>query len=415
METQLLTGAEQDALGASVAVLPGQGIAVGAIGSTQSGAQAGGVYIADWAGTESAVISTEPLFIAGPSAGDWFGYALGVSTDLGDDGVADIIVGAPQFGSEGSGYAALIIDGDLSHRLYGDLSGETAGSSVAALDGWSAPVVAVGRPLASAAAGNQAGAVSLMALHGDGREPTGIASVSGSSEGAWLGTSMSVGDVNADGVDDLVVGAEASSDGGFLAGAAYVLIGPVSGSLTAADADFSLVGVEQYAGQAGHSVSATGDANGDGSDDVVVSAISGLVGGESRSFVALFTDLSDLGSSQLVSDGQAVYIGTEEYSTASVGRRVEMSPDLSGDDAAEMVASDPDAHGTGAVYVLMSPHEGTHLVCSSAEVKGAGGDFGWAIAGVVDSGAGPMLLVGAPFFDGDSGPASGAVFSIRPD
>jgi hypothetical protein len=78
------------------------------------------------------------------------------------------------------------------------------------------------------------------------------------------------GDVNADGYDDIIIGAYGSNDGARDAGVAYVLYGPVSsGSLTSADAQ--LLGWDT-GGYAGYSVAKSGDVNGDGYADLFVGA-----------------------------------------------------------------------------------------------------------------------------------------------
>ncbi len=87
-----------------------------------------------------------------------------------------------------------------------------------------------------------------------------------------FGVSISgAGDVNADGFDDLLIGADSSSIGGPLAGAAYLFFGPTHGTIDAADADVTMIG-EQAEDRAGRSVSGAGDVNADGFDDLLVGA-----------------------------------------------------------------------------------------------------------------------------------------------
>ncbi|QCI80546.1 hypothetical protein E6W36_08935 [Hankyongella ginsenosidimutans] len=83
------------------------------------------------------------------------------------------------------------------------------------------------------------------------------------------------GDVNGDGIDDLIVGATGNDAGGTDAGAAYVVYGRSGGrsnldlsTLTAADG-FRIIG-DAAGDRAGYSVSNAGDVNGDGIDDLIV-------------------------------------------------------------------------------------------------------------------------------------------------
>ena len=104
--------------------------------------------------------------------------------------------------------------------------------------------------------------------------------IQGDAAGDSLGFSVSsAGDVNGDGIDDIIVGAPRGNDGGAEAGEAYVVFGsragfgvPVGGrqvldltSLTAAQGFIIRGDVENDF--LGHSVSSAGDINGDGNID----------------------------------------------------------------------------------------------------------------------------------------------------
>src|SRR5690242_19618984 len=88
------------------------------------------------------------------------------------------------------------------------------------------------------------------------------------------GGSVSGGDVNGDGIDDLIVGAFRNSGGGYEAGAAYVVFGRTGSFQSPVDLDaiaaghggFKIQG-ESANDRAGWSVSALGDINHDGIDD----------------------------------------------------------------------------------------------------------------------------------------------------
>jgi hypothetical protein len=87
---------------------------------------------------------------------------------------------------------------------------------------------------------------------------------------AEFGTSVaSAGDVNGDGFDDVIVGADAYDNGQFNEGRAYVYLGSGAGLSVTPDwtAESDQVGV-----YFGYSVASAGDVNGDGYGDVIVGA-----------------------------------------------------------------------------------------------------------------------------------------------
>jgi VCBS repeat-containing protein len=117
--------------------------------------------------------------------------------------------------------------------------------------------------------------ISLSALDGaNGFRLDGIA------QGDYSGVSVaSAGDVNGDGIGDLIVGAEHAPAGNSLAGAAYVVFGQASGFASSMNLSalngangFALNGDANTAEHAGFSVASAGDFNGDGFGDLIVGA-----------------------------------------------------------------------------------------------------------------------------------------------
>ncbi len=203
----------------------------------------------------------------GNSAGDLFGYALGVG-DIDADGYADVVVGAPGVGlSTGQVYVYHGSASGLSTTATTTLSGSTAGleygAAVAVLgdvngDGYDD--VAIAAPQHSSATGR----VWVFHGRGAGMASTATTTLSGGAAGDEFGTALAAaGDVNGDGYDDLLVGAPAAGGG---AGAAYVFHGSATGVGASPVNTFTGSGTDAL----GTGLAGAGDVNNDGYDDIVL-------------------------------------------------------------------------------------------------------------------------------------------------
>ena len=135
--------------------------------------------------------------------------------------------------------------------------------------------IAIGAPTANYGGAADSGAVYVFV-----NNPTGTASLGdatailypesqgGSRADVHLGRSIAaVGDIDQDGHNDLVVGAKKSDQNGSDSGALYLYFGPLSGTYLAPHGVFA---GESAGDEAGISVAAVGDIDGQGQSDILV-------------------------------------------------------------------------------------------------------------------------------------------------
>ena len=217
------------------------------------------------------------------------------------------------------------------------------------------------------------------------------------------------GDVNGDGIDDIVVGAPRFPLNSNGTGRAYVFYGPVTGVISAGSANAILFG-EGLNDAFGTSVAA-GDVNGDSVSDVVVGADQLFAGNATGKAYVFYGPLS--GPIQ-AANADAILLG--EAANDLFGTSV-AAGDVNGDGFSDAIAGawDQDGGGgrSGRAYVFHGPLSGT-IPAANADfiVTGSPGDeVGLSVsAGDVDDDGVSDTLVGAPQFT-DGAPGYVAVFS----
>ena len=216
---------------------------------------------------------------------------------------------------------------------------------------------------------------------------------------AYFGRSAaSAGDVNGDGIDDVIVGAVSFSNGENHEGRAFLYLGSTGGlSLSPA---WTAESDQPLAGFGGH-VASAGDVNGDGFDDVVVGAAGFDNGHVREGRVSLF--LGSASGLSLVADWTA-YGGQAD---ARFGQSVESAGDVNGDGFDDIVVGVPSFENgqprEGRVYVYFGSANGPSLTPDwTAEGDQETAYFGESVAsaGDVNGDGFDDVIVGAPFFDG---------------
>lgn len=380
--------------------------------------------------------------IGGANAGDFAGIAVAGVGDLNRDGFGDIVVGSYLAGADDAGAASVLFGsarGFDSEALSffedqvivrGSAANDLAGQSVASagdFDGDGIEDFLVSAARFDTATAQNVGVTAL--IYGgnflDGQ--LSLASIPatqglrivGSGANSYSGLSVDgIGDVNRDGLDDIIVGAwPADPAGRFEAGESYVVFGRAGRQITDIDVasltganGFRLVGVAAD-DRSGFSVSGAGDVNNDGTDDFIIGAINAdpdgrtnagsayVVFGRNGEGDADFGAELNLANADFRIDGAAA--------GDALGRSVSSAGDVNGDGIDDLIVGAQSADGVGrtdagAAYVIFGRSDLGAQLSVSALTGTNGfailGEEGRALTGLSVSGAGDVNADGLDDF-----------------
>ncbi len=277
---------------------------------------------ADTASVDLAAITQDQsgFAISGTQNRGALGTSVKTAGDFNGDGLSDFIIGAPAAQNSGQSYLIFgshtkptITLNDLGEQgliISGINNNDKSGQSVANAgdvngDGYDDLIVGAPESNINGISSGQAYVIfgsadtSDIALTQISTNQAGFV-INGAAAGDFTGYSVSTaGDVNGDGLSDLIIGAPFTDTNGSNSGTSYVLYGKenmtdVDLSLLTSSQGFALYG-EATNDASGFSVSAAGDVNGDGMGDLIVGAYNAHGGAENsgRSYVVFGSANSD--------------------------------------------------------------------------------------------------------------------------
>ena len=321
---------------------------------------------------ENVSLSASPFSgwtLLGESAGDEAGLSLAAAGDVNGDGLADVIVGAPGanldagrsyvvFGRTGSGTIHLSGLGSGGFVIEGGADGDRSGWGVGGggdVNGDGLSDLIVGAPREPKewvpedwVPGNSYVVYGRADMTDLQLSPTMAASqgfvIQGLDNGDFAGRSVAIaGDVNGDGLADVIVGAPYSDAGGGDAGAAVVVFGSPSGSAVAAtnlgSQGFVIRGTTSNPVSC-ESVIGVGDVNGDGLADLGLGVWGPNFSGRqvaAESYVVFGqTGAADVNLGSLGTQGLVIRARTDGWRFAS-NMRIAPAGDINGDGLADLI------------------------------------------------------------------------------
>ena len=378
----------------------------------------------------------------GIEAGDEAGWSVSGAGDVNNDGIDDLVIGALRadpngknnagasyvvFGSS-SGFAASIdlssLNGSNGFALNGINPGDEVGRSVSAagdINGDGIDDVVVGSIYADPNGGNSGQSYVVFGSSSGFSPSINLSTLEGSNgfilnggeQGDRAGSVGAAGDINGDGIDDLIVGARgADPNGKTYAGESYVVFGSsnFSSVLELSDLDgnngFALSGLD--AGDSlGRTVSGLGDVNGDGIDDLIVGAHRADPDGKSNAGESYVVFGSSAGFSASLNlstlDGSNGFVIEGINSGNTSGKSVSGAGDFNGDGFNDIIigarfASPNGKSSAGESYIVFGRSTG---FTPSLDLSDLDGSNGFVLNGIDPGDLSGRRVSGAGDVNGD--------------
>lgn len=328
-------------------------VAVGAADDGTLGPYAGRIWLFAGPLTGSTTEASATRYIDAESARTGLGDALVTVPDADGDGLADLLVGAPDYGL-GAGRVYLL--GGSSTDLTAPIATfdaatplDRAGVSVAAgdVDGDGLSDLVIGAPIGPEAYVMAAGVTGVVDLS------DADATINGRGSGYQTGKDVAVvGDQDGDGLADVFIGGPTSSSSvAATGGEAWIIRTPLAGDVILGRHQWATLVGEALGDAVGGSV-AGGDLDGDGRDDLVVGAVGNDRAATDAGAAYVFYGIG--GGITELADADAVLLG--HAAGIALGSGLALG-DLDGDTYADLVAGGVGESvggvGAGATWVWL--------------------------------------------------------------
>ncbi len=332
------------------------------------------------------------VIFTGESAGDRFGQSVAGAGDFNNNGFDDVMIGAHLNDSQASNAGRVQVRMGGAFAASTGFSGENAGDQFGRVvaggcdfDGDGYADILIGAPL-NDENGVDAGKVYCFS----GFDNTLLWIVRGQLPGDRMGWAIAcVGDVNGDGVSDVLIGAPFNSIIGKNVGRAYLVAGQ-DGSV------IEILNGASIGGQFGSAVAALGDVDDDGFGDFAVAAPRARVAGPSAGRVTVFSGLTAT-PLQIIEGNPGDRLGSALAGlTLPIGAQTRTYLAVGAPNSAAGGAN------AGQVRLFMRVHERPKCslqLCPTITVNGesAGSLFGSSLAlGDVIANELPEIIVGTP-------------------